>query len=178
MSACCGFRSSRRRLLDVELRRRRRGSARGRPRAGPRPSQELYNGIAAADRLLFAAVFDTCDTNAVSTLVTDDFEMYHDKLGLSASSGEEFIKAIERMCARQKTGEDYRARRELVSGSMKVYPLNNYGASQVGEHRFYQLLPGKPEKLVEIALFTQVWKKDASGWRVSRVLSYDHRLTE
>jgi hypothetical protein len=117
-------------------------------------------------------VFDSCDAGALATLVTDDFEMYHDKLGLSASSGEEFLKAIERMCARQKTGEDYRARRELVPGRMKVYPLNNYGAIQVGEHRFY------PEKLVEIALFTQVWKKETSGWRVSRVLNYDHRLTE
>lgn len=56
--------------------------------------------------------------------------------------------------------------------------MSPYGAIQVGEHRFYQLLPGKPEKLVEIALFTHVWKKDAKGWRVSRVLSFDHKLTD
>ena len=150
----------------------------GGPRAGPQPTQELYGEIAARDRTLFASVFDTCDTAALATLVTDDFEMYHDKGGLTATSGAQFVKAIEGMCASQKTGEDYRARRELVPGSMKVYPLNNYGAIQVGEHRFYQLLPGKPEKLVEIALFTRVWKKDAGGWKVSRVLSFDHKLTD
>lgn len=152
--------------------------SRGGPRAGPKPTQGLYDEIAAADQIFFAAVFDTCDTVKLATLVTDDFEMFHDKGGRTAASGAEFVKVFERTCERQRTGEDYRARREMVPGSMKVYPLNNYGAVQVGEHRFYQLLPGKPEKLVEIAQFTQVWKKEESGWRLARVLSYDHRLTE
>ena len=49
---------------------------------------------------------------------------------------------------------------------LKVYPLNNYGAVEVGVHRFYQLLPGKPEKLVEVSQFTHVWKKDESGWKL------------
>ena len=146
-------------------------------RAGPRPTQQLHDEIAAADAKFFAAVFDMCDTRALAALVTDDFEMFHDKGGRTSTSGAAFVTSIEGMCARQKTGEDYRARRELVAGSMKVYPLDNYGAVQVGEHRFYQRLSGRPEKLVEIALFTQVWKKDASGWKLARVLSYDHRLT-
>jgi hypothetical protein len=49
---------------------------------------------------------------------------------------------------------------------------------EIGVHRFYQLLPGKPEKLVEVSQFTHVWKKEESGWKLSRVLSYDHKLTE
>lgn len=147
-------------------------------RAGPAPTQSLTDEIAIADKALFAAVFDTCDTTALAKMVTDDFEMYHDKGGLTSKSGADFVKAIEGMCARQKTGEDYRARRELVAGSLKVYPLNNYGAVEVGEHRFYKLTPGKPEQLVEVALFTQVWKKEPAGWRLARVLSYDHRLMQ
>lgn len=145
--------------------------------AGPAPTKQLTDEIAAADKALFSAFFDRCDIAALSAMVTDDFEMYHDKGGLVADSGKKFIGNIEGTCARQKTGEDYRARRELVSGSLKVYPLNNYGAIETGEHRFYQLLPGKPEKLVEVALFTHVWKKEAGGWKLARVLSYDHRLT-
>jgi ketosteroid isomerase-like protein len=152
--------------------------SKGGPRAGPSQTQELYDQIAAMDRTLFAAVFDSCDIATLATLVTDDFEFYHDKDGLSSTSGAQFVKAIEGMCARQKTGVDYRARRELVADSMQVYPLNNYGAIQVGKHRFYQLLPGEPEKLVEISLFTNVWKKDAAGWKLARVLSYDHKLTD
>lgn len=152
--------------------------SKGGPRAGPSQTQELHDEITAMDDKLFTAVFDTCDIATLATLVTDDFEFYHDKDGLSSTSGAQFVKAIEDMCARQKAGTDYRARRELVAESMQVYPLNNYGAIQVGKHRFYQLVPGEPEKLVEVSLFTNVWKKDAAGWKLARTLSYDHRLTD
>ena len=154
------------------------GTASGGPRAGPAQSQALQDEIAAMDLKLFAAGFDTCDIAALATMVTDDFEFFHDKDGLSSTSGAQFVKAIEGTCARQKTGEDYRARRELVAGSLQVYPLNNYGAIEIGRHRFYQLLPGEPEKLVEVSQFTNVWKKDETGWKLARVLSYDHRLTD
>jgi hypothetical protein len=29
---------------------------------------------------------------------------------------------------------------------LHVYPLSDYGAVEVGEHRFFQLLPGKRER--------------------------------
>jgi ketosteroid isomerase-like protein len=145
--------------------------------AGPAPTQQLTAEIQAADAEFFSAFFDRCDIAALTALVTEDLEMFHDKGGRIAATGKEFIKNLESTCARQKTSEDYRARRELVPGSLKVYPLNNYGAVETGEHRFYQLLPGKPEKLVEVALFTQVWKKEPGGWKLARVISYDHKLT-
>jgi len=147
-------------------------------RAGPAQTQQLFDEIAAADQALFSAFFDRCDVTALATMVTDDLEMFHDKNGYMSKTGKEFLDGIAATCARQKTGEDYRARREVVPGSLKVYPLNNYGAVEVGVHRFYQLLPGKPEKLVEVSQFTQVWKKEASGWKLSRILSYDHQLTD
>jgi ketosteroid isomerase-like protein len=146
-------------------------------RAGPAPTQALTHEIAEADLALFSAFFDRCDLEALKGMVTDDFEMFHDKNGYMTKSGKEFLDGIAGTCARQKTGEDYRERRELAPGSLKVYPLNNYGAVEVGVHRFYQLLPGKPEKLVEVSQFTHVWKKEESGWKIARVLSYDHRLT-
>ena len=146
-------------------------------RAGPAPTQQLTDEIAAADKALFAAFFDRCDLAALATMVTDDLEMLHDKEGRIAGSGKEVLASLEGTCARQKTGEDYRARRELIPGTLKVYPLNNYGAIEMGEHRFFQLLPGKPEKLVEVSQFTHVWKKEPGGWKLARVLSYDHRLT-
>jgi len=147
-------------------------------RAGPAQTQQLTDEVAAADQALFSAFFDRCDLPALSKMVTDDLEMFHDKNGFMTKSGKEFLDGIASTCARQKTGEDYRARRELVPGTLKVYPLNNYGAVEVGVHRFYQLLPGKPEKLVEVSQFTHVWKKDESGWKLARVLSFDHRLTD
>jgi Domain of unknown function (DUF4440) len=147
-------------------------------RAGPEQTRQQFDEVTAADHALFSAFFDRCDVDALAKMVTDDFEMFHDKNGYMTKSGKEFLDGIKETCARQKTGEDYRARREVVPGTLKVYPLNNYGAIETGVHRFYQLLPGKPEKLVEISQFTHVWKKEGGVWKLSRALSYDHKLTE
>ena len=146
--------------------------------AGPAPTQQLTDEIKAADLAFFSAFFDRCDVVALKAMVTDDLEMFHDKGGRVSASGAEFIKNITGTCERQKTGEDYRARRELITSTLKVYPLNNYGAVETGEHRFYKLMPGKPEELVEISLFTQVWKKEGAAWKLARVISYDHKLTK
>jgi ketosteroid isomerase-like protein len=146
--------------------------------AGPAQTQQLFDEVTAADLALFSAFFDRCDTAALAKMVTDDLEMFHDKNGFMTKSGKEFLDGIAGTCARQKTGEDYRARREVVPGTLEVYPLNNYGAVQVGVHRFFKLTPGKPEQLVEVSRFTHVWKKEASGWKIARILSYDHKLTD
>jgi hypothetical protein len=146
--------------------------------AGPAATKELFDELAAMDAKLFGAVFDTCDVEALKTLIADDFEMYHDKGGLVAASGAQFVEDIRGMCERQKTGEDYRARREIVAGTLEAFPLNNYGGIQTGIHRFYKKIPGQPDKLVEIGKFTSVWKKEPGGWKLTRVLSYDHKLTE
>ena len=100
--------------------------------AGPAQSQKLTDEIAVADQALFSAFFDRCDLPALAKMVTDDFEMFHDKNGFMTKSGKEFLDGIAGTCARQKTGEDYRARRELVPGTLKVYPLDKYGAVEVG----------------------------------------------
>ena len=146
--------------------------------AGPVATKELFDELAEQDRRLFDAVFNTCDIQALRALVADDFEMYHDKGGLVSTSGAQFVENIKGTCERQKTGEDYRSRREIVEGTLEAFPLNNYGGMQVGVHRFYKKIEGQPDKLVEISRFTSVWKKEADGWKLTRVLSYGHKLTE
>lgn len=146
------------------------------PRSGPAQTKELTDEIAEKDRVFFDAFFNRCDIETIGSMITDDFEFYHDKGGMTASSKAQFVEAIRGTCERQKTGVDYRARRELVEGTLEVYPINNYGAVEIGVHRFYQKTESG-EKLVEIAKFTNLWKKDESGWKMSRVLSYDHKLT-
>ena len=148
-------------------------------RPGPQTTPELKSTVLELDANLFGAVFDNCDASQLRPLVAEDFEFYHDKHGLSATSGTQFGDNVRGMCARQKTGEDYRARRELDAGSSEVFAMNNYGAIHTGVHRFYMLDPGKPEKLVEISRFSNLWHKDDQGkWTLTRVFSYDHRTTE
>lgn len=148
-------------------------------RPGPEQTPALTDTIRAQDQKLFAAVFDDCDTAALETLVDADFEFFHDKDGKNASSGAEFVASIAGMCERQRAGTDYRARRELDMDTLGVYPMNKYGAVETGVHRFYMLEPGKPEKLVEISRFTMLWRQAEDGsWKLSRVISYDHRVTQ
>ena len=145
---------------------------------GPETPPELLGELAKSDSALFEAVFDKCDPDKLADLVTEDFEFYHDKWGQTASSRQQFVDSIRKLCERQKQGIDFRARRELVEGSMQVYPINNYGAVEVGVHRFYAIAEGKPDRLTETARFTQLWKKENGQWRLARVLSYDHKLAE
>jgi hypothetical protein len=148
-------------------------------RPGPAITPELEALVQRLDRQLFDAVFNSCDVEQLRPLVAEDFEFYHDKQGLSATRGSQFVENVGAMCARQKTGEDYRARRELDVATSEVFAMNNYGAIHTGVHRFYMLEPGKPEKLVEISRFSNLWHRDDNGtWTLTRVFSYDHRTTD
>lgn len=135
-------------------------------------SRQLFNELAAMDNELFDTIFNKCNVERLGELITEDFEFYHDKSGQVVKSGKEFVDSIRSMCERQSKGTDYRARRVLVRNSLAVYPLNNYGAVQMGVHRFYPLIKGKSN---EIAKFTHLWKKENGEWRLARVLSYDHK---
>lgn len=146
------------------------------PGAAP-ASPELVALLAEKDRQLFDAVFG-CKLDLLATLVADDFEFIHDKWGQTADSGASFLDAMRENCKGQETGQNFRARRELVEGSMTVHVLNNFGAMQMGEHRFYALQPGQPDRLTEDGKFIDVWRQVDGEWKLARVISYDHRLAE
>jgi hypothetical protein len=135
-------------------------------------SRVLFTELAVKDAELFDAIFNKCNIERLGELITEDFEFYHDKSGQVAKSGKEFVDSIRGMCERQTKGTDYRARRVLQRNSLEVYPLNNYGAVQMGIHRFYPLIKGKSN---EVAKFTHLWKKENGEWKLARVVSYNHR---
>jgi catechol 2,3-dioxygenase-like lactoylglutathione lyase family enzyme len=144
------------------------------PLAAAQAPRPLLEQIGEADQALFGAIFDRCNPEALASMVTDDFEFYHDKWGQTARSKDEFVRSIRAMCERQRAGTDFRARRELTEGSMEVFPMKGYGAVQSGRHRFYRLDPGKPPVATERARFTHLWRFQNGNWRLARVFSYDH----
>lgn len=146
------------------------------PGAVARPG--LHEEILKVDAEFFMAFFDTCDIDTVRRYIADDFEMFHDKGGLVSSSGAEFVKITQDKCKRQEEGTDFLSTRKLLPESMKVYALNNYGAVQVGTHRFYAIQKDRPDRLTETGLFTHVWKEVNGQWKLARVLSYDHVLAQ
>jgi len=111
-------------------------------------------------------------------MLTDDFRFLHDKFGLIETSKAQFVADIEAGCERQAKGSDFRARRELVPGTMQVWPIDKYGALELGEHRFYARLPGKPDQLTEAGRFVIVWKQVGGNWRMAETISYGHKLAE
>ncbi|MFC4720980.1 nuclear transport factor 2 family protein [Geojedonia litorea] len=139
-------------------------------------NSQVFNTLKVNDSLLFDLGFNTCDLSQFKALITDDLEFYHDKSGI-LNSKQAFIDVMANgICS---ATNPYRARRELIEGSLKVYSLYNngklYGAIQEGSHRFYERFEGK-ETPGSIAKFTHLWIIDKDQWKLKRVLSYDHQL--
>lgn len=125
-------------------------------------SDPLYQTIKAEDAALFAA-YNTCDLKTLGAMVTEDLEFYHDLTGL-AKGRAVFVEAIKNNICGKVT-------RELVPGTLEVYPLKGYGAVEIGVHRFHH--PGSPDNVGE-AKFVHVWQNRDGAWRVARVISFDH----
>lgn len=133
----------------------------------PSDSAALFAVIAARDSAMFDA-FNRCDAKALADFFTDDLEFYHDWNGLLATRSA-FEAQFGGACEKKEIG-----RRELVPGTMEVHPMRNVGAVQIGVHRFFIRTPSG-ETPGSTAKFIQLWRLDGGVWRVSRVLSFDHR---
>lgn len=136
--------------------------------------QALKEAIIARDAEFFELMFRGCDPAKAATMVTPDFEFYHDHDGVVATSAAPFIAEYGKDCEAKKQPDAWRSRRELTPGSLAVWPIPGYGAFEDGEHVFFERKGDGPEKLVGRARFTQVWRLMPDGWRLARVFSYDH----
>lgn len=129
-------------------------------------SKALYDEIFWQDSILFSA-FNAHDSRQLMKHFTEDLEFYHDKGGLSGftETGENFAQLFARNAT---TG----LRRDLVPGSLEVYPVGDYGAIETCLHRFCHEENGKQD----CGTFKNImiWKKQPEGWKVTRVISYDH----
>ena len=140
---------------------------------------ELFQTLKEKDSLLFNVGFNTCDMSQFEELLSEDLEFYHDIAGIQTSKRENITNFKNGICG----SDSFSSRRELVQGSLKVFPLKNngelYGAIQTGVHKFFETLKGEPESAGSIAKFTHLWILEEDGkWRIRRVLSYDHQLQE
>ncbi len=127
-------------------------------------NQDLYNEIAHMDSVLFNA-YNTQDLEKIKTLFTEDLEFYHDKGGLTHYS--ENVEAFKKLFS-----ENRGLKRDLVKGSMEVFPIKGYGAVETGSHSFCHMENGKPD--CGTFKFLHIWKKENGAWKIARVVSYDH----
>jgi ketosteroid isomerase-like protein len=126
--------------------------------------QRLYDEIARMDATMFDA-YNRHDLEGLMALFSDDLEFYHDsggRLALAEVRGG-FKNIFDRHDGIQ---------RELVPGSLEVYPIKGFGAIEIGAHRFCHVENGRDD--CGTFRFVQVWQQTGANWKVSRVVSYGH----
>jgi hypothetical protein len=134
--------------------------------AAPATAQQdtLFATIQSLDTQLFDA-YNHCDLKTFGSLLAADLEFYHDKTGLMRGR-QATVDAVQKNICGKVT-------RELVPGTLEVYPIANYGAVEIGVHRFHH--PGdKGTEGVGEAKFIHLWQETNGTWQITRVISFDH----
>jgi ketosteroid isomerase-like protein len=149
--------------------RPRPGASRSLPPVAPAASvvpahDSLYQQIARLDAQAFAA-YNAHDADKLMSFFAPDLEFYHDTGGLAGFSQ-------TRQGFASVFAQNADIRRDLVPGSLEVYPIKGYGAIQIGAHRFCHHENGKED--CGTFKFVMVWQHQPSGWKITRVVSYGH----
>jgi len=122
----------------------------------------LYDTILHQDSLFFGA-YNTCTVNLdkYGAFYADNLEFYHDKGGFSTSKQDVIAATKKNICGK--------VTRELVPGSVEVYPIANFGAIEIGFHKFHNNqepnAPSRPGR------FVMVWQHTGDTWKITRVIS-------
>jgi hypothetical protein len=124
-------------------------------------SKALHDTIARMDSILFDA-YNTCKLDVFESLISDDIEFYHDRGGLSTSK-KELVQSIKNNICGKVT-------RELLKGSIEVYPIPNYGAVQMGAHRFFNNQEAERGPS-HFSKFVHTWHNENGKWKLARVIS-------
>ena len=122
-------------------------------------SKELYDSIVHMDSV-WEDSYNNCKPEVQEQLISEDLEFYHDRSGVMTSK-KTLIEALKKNICGKVT-------RELLKGSIEVYPIQNYGAVEMGYHRFHSKNDtGTPH----YARFIHIWHRENGQWRITRVIS-------
>jgi len=122
--------------------------------------EELHNKIVALDKKYFDA-YNQCDLEKQASMYAEDLEFFHDQGGLNTSKKEIITSIKENICGK--------VTRTLIEGSIEVYPINNYGAVEIGYHKFYN--NQEPNAISRPSKFIIVWKNENGTWLITKVIS-------
>jgi hypothetical protein len=126
--------------------------------------EELNNAVASLDAALFDS-YNRCDLEKFATFFTSDVEFYHDQGGVTLGK-QDLTDGIKKNICGKVT-------RELVPGTLQVYPMKGFGAVEMGVHRFHHPGHDDTERVGE-GKFIHLWQYKDGAWKITRVISYDH----
>ncbi|MFK2890098.1 nuclear transport factor 2 family protein [Dyella flagellata] len=133
----------------------------------PENQDALFSTISNMDAALFDA-FNHCSSpdqlKKHASYLNPNLEFYHDKGGVTWTRQDYIDKTRENVCGH--------FRRVLTKGSLRVFPIKDYGAIEEGHHAFCEIESGK---CFGEAKFLIVWHHSAGGWEATRIFSYGHQ---
>jgi Domain of unknown function (DUF4440) len=122
-------------------------------------SPELYRTIVQMDSLFFDA-YNNCNLNQAGELLSDNIEFYHDQGGLSTSKPAIMEALKNNICGKTS--------RELEKNSIEVYAIKDYGAVEMGRHRFHNKIENS---VSAYAKFVHIWRHENGKWKMTRIIS-------
>ncbi|MBC5842359.1 nuclear transport factor 2 family protein [Flavobacterium sp. F-380] len=110
----------------------------------------------------FFDAYNKCDMNMQAQIYADTLEFYHDKGGLMTSKQDILDGTKKNICGK--------VTRELVAGSIEVYPIKDFGAVEIGLHKFHnnQEPANTPST---ISKFIIMWQFANNKWQITKVIS-------
>jgi hypothetical protein len=127
---------------------------------------ELFNEISHMDSIMFNA-FNAHDLEKLKTTFSENLEFYHDKGGLA-----DFDQTMKNFKSLFEKNRNTGLRRDIVKGSLEVYPIKDYGAVEICLHRFCHVENDKND--CGVFKNIMIWQNNNGTWKVTRVISYDH----
>lgn len=124
----------------------------------------LYQTIFHMDSVMFNA-FNTHDLETMKKVFAPNVEFYHDRGGLQ--NYDKVISSFKEVFASTPG-----LHRELVPGSLEVYPVPGFGAIEMGTHRFIHTENGQTQ--IGLYQFIHTWQFKDGQWTVTRVISVGH----
>jgi ketosteroid isomerase-like protein len=137
-------------------------------------STRVRNELLQFSKVYFEA-YNTCDVNKTLSLLSDDFEFYHDLVGYVVGK-EAMRKMIEPICIKY----NYDWIKARVIGNQNTFVLSEngkvYGAIMTGELLFY-VIDKQSGKEVKESTSSFIWllRYRENSWLISRDLSYNHQ---
>lgn len=127
----------------------------------------LHDTIAALDHGMFDS-FNRCSDPAEFEKHAGYFdaavEFYHDNGGVTWTRDAMLANTRKHACGNYT--------RQLLPGTLEVFPIKDFGAIEQGQHQFCDL---KGEHCDGVADFVIIWRLRDGQWQATRVLSYAHR---
>ena len=126
----------------------------------PHLSQEILE----MDSTLFNA-FNSGNIAEIKNIMDLDLEFYHDTGGLT--DYKQTVEGLEKLLSIEN-----RPTRTLIEDKTEIYQIKDFGALQVGVHKFCHLENGKDD--CGTFKFFHLWSNVTGKWKLKRIVSYGH----